>query len=224
MKQRRTAALFAAAALSLGLAACGGGGSGESSSSSTASTPPPTTTTADQPQSGGAGGLTPAGTKLPLGREATVAWVPYAEEDPTKAQQGLELKVVVESIEMKSIDDLASLELEPEEEEKTPYFVKYRLEALGGKEPPKEENPALAFDALDDRGQEQTSATIIGEFPDCEEAEMPQPFTSGDSYESCSIYLVHKGGAIAKIEWRGGPSEPNEITPYFDDPVVWEGG
>jgi hypothetical protein len=222
MKSRRIAALFAVAALSLGLAACGGGGSDESSSSP--STPPPPKTTADESTGNAGNGLTPPGTKLKLGQEATVAWVPFAEEDPTMAVDGLELKVAVESIEMKTLDDLQGLELEPDEEEETPYFVKFRLEALSGTEPPKDEDAAIAFDAIDERGQEQTSATILGEFPDCEETDMPQPFTNGASYESCSIYLVHKGGAIETIEWPDGPSEPNEITPYFDDPVVWEGG
>lgn len=223
MKSRRTAALFAAAALSLGLAACGGGGSGESSSSSTPTTPPSTTTAKESPKSGG-GSLTPAGTKLGLGQEATVAWVPFAEEDPSKAVKGLELKVAVESIEKKAIDDLKGLELEPDEEEETPYFVKLSLEALGSSEPPENEDPAIAFNAIDDRGQEQESVTVIGDFPDCEEAEMPRPFTNGASFESCSIYLVRGGGSIEKMAWPDGPSEPNQLTPYFDDPVVWEGG
>jgi hypothetical protein len=223
MKSSQIAALFAAAALSLGLAACGGGGSDESSSSNP-STPQPPKTTADESTGNAGKGLTPPGTNLGLGQEATVAWVPFAEEDPTMAVDGLELKVTVESIEMKTLDDLEGLELEPDEEEETPYFVKLRLEALGGTEPPKDESPAIAFDAIDDRGQEQTSATIFGEFPDCEETDMPRPFTNGASYESCSIYLVHKGGAIQKVKWADGPSEPNEITPYYDDPIVWEGG
>jgi hypothetical protein len=224
MKSRWIAALLSAAALSLALSACGGGGgSGESSSSSTSSTPPTKETSTEAP-SESSGALTPPGTTLPLGKEATVAWLPFGEQDPTKAQAGLELKASVLAIEKRSIGDLEGLELEPEEEEKTPYFVKVKLEALGSKEPPADEQPGLEFDAIDDRGQEQSSVTVLGEFPGCEENLPPKPFTSGAGYESCFIYLVRSGGSIDKVEWRSGPTEANAQTAYYEEPVVWEGG
>lgn len=206
------------------LAGCGGGGS-----SSAGSTTEPAggkqagapATTATEPASGG---LTPPGTKLALGEKATVAWVPFAEEDPTETQAGLKFEAVVESVEKKSTSDLAGLELEPDEEEDTPYFVTVKLTALGAAEPPAEEQPALTFTAIDDRGQEQEPTTVLGEFPNCEEELMPAHFSAGQSYTICSLYLIRPGGSIASVEWNAGPHEPNAVTPYFESPLVWEAG
>jgi hypothetical protein len=221
MKSSRTAALLAAASLILGLTACGGSGdSGEASSSSTSSTPP-AKTAPESPASSGK--LAPPGAEFALGEETTVAWVPLSEADATKAQQGFELKASATAIEKRSIGDLSDLGLEPDEEEETPYFVKVHLEALGSAEPPTGEQPALEFRGIDDRGQEQQSVSILGSFPDCEEEEMPQPFTDGASYDSCFVYLVRKGGSIDSVAWTSGPSGANEVTPYFDEPVLWKG-
>ncbi len=220
MKSRHTAALFAAAALTLGLAACGGSGDSSSSESSSATTP-----AAEAPKPV-AGNLTPPGAQLKVGQDATIAWVPFAEDDATGtgAKKGIELKASVVSIEKKTTDDLSGIELEPEEEEKTPYFVKVRIEALGDKEPPENEEPDIRFAAIDDRDQEAGSLTLLGgSFEDCENEVMPRPFTSGESFESCLIYLVHSGGSIEKVQWADGPAGAEEITPYFDEPIVWEG-
>lgn len=31
------------------------------------------------------------------------------------------------------------------------------------------------------------------------------------------------GGSIQKVEWNNGPAKANEVTPYFDKPIVWAG-
>jgi hypothetical protein len=223
MKSSRTAALIAAAlALVLGLAACGG--SDDSSSSDTSSETSTPTTAENTPDSsnGEGGALTPPGTALKVGAEATLAWVPFSEESATEPEKGIDLKVTVASIEKGSIDDFDNIELEPEEEESTPYYVKFRIEALGGTEPPPEEEPYIAFDAIDDRGQEQSNVTFIGDFETCENTDMPRPFTNGESFEGCLTYLVPGGGSIEKVEWGTGPTDGSDLTPYYDDPVVWE--
>ena len=222
MKSSRTATPIAAASLApaLGLAACGGSDSKDSSSTPT--TPATEKTTAESPDSP-SGGLTPPGTQLKLGEEATVGWVPFSEGDTTGAKQGIDVKVSVEEIETGSIEDFADVELEAEEENSTPYYVKLRIEAVSGTEPPPNEEPDIGFDAIDDRGQEQTSVTFLGEFERCNEEEMPRPFTDGASYEPCLTYLIPGGGSIEKVQWNDGPSEGTELTPYYDDPVVWTG-
>ncbi|HVO53663.1 MAG TPA: hypothetical protein VMT37_04545 [Solirubrobacterales bacterium] len=110
--------------------------------------------------------------------------------------------------------------MEPEEEEKTPFFVKVRLEALGGEEPSSEENPAYRLDAVDDRGQEQTSVTVLGDFPSCEEEQMPQGFVDGKDFETCFIYLVRAGGSIEEVKWESGPTKEG-LSEYFENPVTW---
>jgi hypothetical protein len=77
--------------------------------------------------------------------------------------------------------------------------------------------------ALDDRNQEQGSITFFGEFEKCNDNEPPKPFASGSSYESCLAYLVPGGGSIQKAEWDDGPAAAEEVTPYFEEPIVWSG-
>lgn len=221
MKSSRTALLAAALALVLGLAACGGSDEGSSDTSSETSTPTTAETTPDS--NGQSGALTPPGTQLKVGEEATLAWVPFSEESATEPEKGIEVGVTVEAIEKGSIDDFANIELEPEEEESTPYYVKFRIEALSGTEPPPDEEPYIAFDAIDDRGQEQSNVTFIGDFETCENTDMPRPFTKGESFEACLAYLVPGGGTIEKVEWGTGPTDGSDLTPYYDEPVVWEG-
>jgi hypothetical protein len=31
------------------------------------------------------------------------------------------------------------------------------------------------------------------------------------------------GGSILKIQWNNGPSAANQVSPYFDKPIVWAG-
>ncbi len=224
MKSRWTAALIAAASLVLvlGLTACGGSSS-DDSSSATSSTPTTDKTTAEEtPDGGESGSLTPPGTQLKPGEAATLAWVPFSEDDATGPEKGIDLKVWVEAIEKGSVDDLENVELPEDAKGSTPYYVKFRIEAASGTEPPPDEEPYIALDAIDDRGQEQSSVAFIGEFERCDNADMPRPFTNGASFEACLTYLVPGGGTIEKVQWDDGPSEGEDLTPYYDDPVVWE--
>jgi hypothetical protein len=222
MDHSRIAALAVAAALAIGLTACGGGGSDSgSSASSTPETTPPTNETAES--SGGSGALTPPGTKLKTGQEATVAWVPPSTYSATGGQEGLKLRVAVEAIEKGSIDDFENVELEPDQEDATPFYVKVKVEAIDEYKGESVDDPDVSFTAIDDRGQEQSSITFFGDFEACSDESVPKPFTPGDSFESCLAYLMPGGGAIKSVEWDSGPSEPNEVTPYFDEPIVWEG-
>jgi hypothetical protein len=130
MNQKRTTALFAALALalalSLGLSACGGS-SGDSSSTA-ASTP-----TAKEPTTKPAAssdGLTPPGTMLPVGKAATVGWVPPASFDPTVEEKGYKLELSVDAIEKGSIDDFANVELEADQKTSTPYYMHITIKAL----------------------------------------------------------------------------------------------
>jgi hypothetical protein len=49
----------------------------------------------------------------------------------------------------------------------------------------------------------------------------PKSFVSGKTYESCLAYLMPGGGSIQKVQWDSGPSAANELTPYFDRPLIW---
>ncbi len=53
---------------------------------------------------------------------------------------------------------------------------------------------------------------------------MPKQFANGKSYESCLAYLMPGGGSIQKVQWNDGPAKENQVTAYFEKPVVWAGG
>jgi hypothetical protein len=214
MRAGRMQVLAIGASLVMGLAACGDD-SDDDETTSGASTQEQKTTT---PAPSGKGGLTPPGTKLKTGQTATLGWQPptFATTSPGKA---IKLQVTVESLEKGTKDDLKGINLNADQRGATPYFLKVKLVNLGGTAPGTDD-PDLAFDAFDDRRQEQGSVTFIGDFPRCENNRPPKPFSRGKSYESCLTYLV-PGGSIEEIRWNDGPAKPNENTVYYDKPVVW---
>ncbi|HEX6666617.1 MAG TPA: hypothetical protein VF081_08495 [Solirubrobacterales bacterium] len=220
MNQRRIAALLAAAAFALFLTACGGGSDDGDSSSATSA--PAEETSGSEPTSSGAG-LTPPGTTLKLGTEATVSWVPPSKAT-LEATEGDELKVTVESIEEGSIEDFDGIGLEADDEDNIPYYVNFRLEAVGDVPGTSTSNdPDFEFTAFDADDEQQVPTAIIGEFEPCSDEPVPVPFKAGESYESCRIYLLPEGIAIESIKWDNGPNEADELSPYYEDPIVWEG-
>jgi hypothetical protein len=231
MKSRMITAGIAVAALAPALAACGGGSSGGGGSSRTTAPPPAQSASpqakASTPASSGAaatgaGGLTSPGTHLGVGQAATVGWVPQSTIGASGAQKTLKLQVTVESIEKGTMADFKNVQLNASERKSTPYYVKVRIKALGSTAPKGTDNdPAITFDAIDDRGQQQQSVTFFGTFERCNDTSMPQQFTNGKSYDSCLAYLMPGGGSIQKVQWADGPAKADDVTPYFDHPIVW---
>jgi hypothetical protein len=238
MKPRWATACMGAAGLALGLAACGGGSS-PSATSSSSSAPPasstsaapasssaaPASSSASSSSAGGSaasGGLTPPGTKLTVGQPATVTWLPPSEDNGTGAKHGIKLQVTVESIQKGTQADFANVQLNAKEKKDTPYYVNLQLKALTGKKPPtKDDDPGFAFNAIDDRGQEQGSITFFGDFPRCDEKSVPAGFVSGKTYTTCFAYLIPGGGSIQQVAWPDGPTPADGVSKYFDKPVVW---
>jgi hypothetical protein len=230
VKSRAGASLVVAAFIVLAstLGACGGGSgsssSAESTTGQTAKTGEAASAAGGPEGSASASGLTPPDTELEVGETATVSYVPFEEEGKGGAHQGLEAKVAVTEIEERTQGDLSGIELEPEEKEKTPFFVEATVEAVGAEEPPEGENPALRLSAVDDRGQEAPSLTILGEFPACEEVLPPEHFVAGESFKTCFIYLVREGGSVAEMQWGSGPTDKDGLSEYLEHPVTWNLG
>jgi hypothetical protein len=240
MKPGRIAAWAITAIAVPALAACGGSSSGGSSpggsssaggssagSGSPAASASAQSQAAGQPsgpgRAGAAGGLTPAGTHLAFGREATVGWVPPSTASGTGAHQGIRLRITVESIKKGTVADFRNVDLNASEQKSTPYYVQVRVTALGNTTPPANSDPAITLNAIDDRGQQQESITFLGTFSRCDDSTPPKPFVSGKSYQSCLAYLIPGGGSIQKVEWDDGPAAADQVTPYFDHPIVWGG-
>lgn len=227
MKSRGIAAWSGTAALALGLAACGGGSSGaigstDPGSSATAEGTAPTTAAKASTAAVTAGALTPPGKHLKVGQTATVGWVPssiYLKS--TGAKTALKLRMTVVSIEKGTIDDFKNIELKADEKKSTPYYVTVKITALGKKAPPTEDDPDTPIDAIDDRDQKQGNVIFFGNFARCDDASPPKPFVSGKSYRTCLTYLIAGGGSIEKVQWDDGPAKANDVTAYFEKPIVW---
>ncbi len=223
---RRTAPLALGGVALLAVAACGsGGGSKQSASAANASGQQAAAMAAASPAQAvkpKTGGLTPPGTDLRLGSSAAVAWVPPSGFTTAKAQAGIRLVVSVDSIEKGSIADFKNIQLDASQRASTPYYVKVHLRNVGSTGP-SSDNPGLAFQAIDDRGQQQQSVTFIGDFPRCGDSRPPKPFSNGKSYSTCLTYLLPGGGSINEVHWNDGPSRAGVVSSYFDKPVVWKG-
>jgi hypothetical protein len=231
MKSGRTAALVITAIALPALAACSGGSSSGNSPAAGATgggnqptaTSPASSAPASQSATAAAGanGLTPPGTHLGFGTAATVGWVPPTLDTGTGAHKGLKLQVTVESIQKGTIADFTNIDLNASEKKSTPYYVQVHLTALGSVAPPKDNDPALTFTAIDDRGQEQDNVTILGTFQRCDDPSPPTSFANGKSYQSCLVYLIPGGGSIKSVEWKDGPAPADDVSAYYDRPVVW---
>jgi hypothetical protein len=228
MKPGRIAAWAIAAVAVPGLAACSGTSSGSSpaspaSSSAAGTSSPAQSQASSQPpaQTAGSGSLTPPGAHLAFGGTATVGWVPPAQDTGTGAHHGIKLQVSVVSIQKGTLADFRNVELNANERTSTPYYVQLRVKALSSTPVPKDSDPAITFTAIDDRGQQQQSITFLGTFSRCDDPTPPKQFVSGKTYDSCLAYLIPGGGSIQKVQWDNGPAAANEVTPYFDRPIVW---
>jgi hypothetical protein len=157
---------------------------------------------------------------LAFGQAAIVGWIP-PETDGQGVQKGYKLRVAVESIVRGSIADFKNIQLDVGQRRSTPYYVTLRITSLGNTPPPRKDDPAISFDAIDDRGQQQTSVTFIGTFPRCNDNSVPGSFANGKSYTSCLTYLMPGGGSIQRMQWGDGPHGANQVTPYFDHPIIW---
>ena len=225
MKSGRTAALVITAIALPTLAACSGGSSsGNNPAAGTAgggnqptATSPASSARASQSATAaattGANGLTPPGTHLGFGKDAIVGWVPPAQDTGTGAHKGLKLQVTVESIQKGTLADFRNVDLDANERKSTPYYVEVRLTALGSTQPPKDNDPALTFTAIDDRGQAQDNVTFLGTFQRCDDPSPPTSFVNGKSYQSCLTYLIPGGGSITSVEWKDGPAPGTTCRP-----------
>ncbi len=222
MKPGSIAAASAGAVLALGLAACSSGGS----SSSTPNAAPPSTSPAAPsssapPAATGSDGLTAPGSHLGFGQVATVGWIPPTLALKPGTHKALTFKVTVQSIETGTIADFKNVDLNAKQKKETPYYVKVTVTAASNETWKGDDDPAISFRAIDDRGQEQGSLTFFGDFPRCNEVNAPKPFTSGKSYQSCFAYLLPSGASIKNVQWNDGPTPANGVSVYFDKPIVW---
>lgn len=214
-------AVAGAIAIALAIAGCGSSSSTPSSSAAAASSTPTATSGAtSSPASTGASttpsaGTTAPGTTLALGAPATVDYKPGIKSNsPT-----YNLRVSVSSITKAPASDLNGVELEKEQQGKTPFYVKLSVTNLGeGNASAEDGVPTAGLQAIDDRDQPGQELTLLGTFRPCESGTQPKQFTRGVTYATCQVYLVGGGGSIVKDEWTGSGDA------YSEKPIVWKAG
>lgn len=136
-------------------------------------------------------------------------------------QQGLKLRVAVESIQKGTIADFKNVKLNGVQRRSTPYYVTVRITALGKLRRPATRTRPSRSTRSTTVGQQQTSVTFLGTFPRCNDNSVPASFANGRSYTSCLTYLMPGGSSILRMQWGDGPHAANQVTPYFDHPIVW---
>jgi len=112
------------------------------------------------------------------------------------------------------------VELEKAQQGQTPYYVTLKIRNEGsGNASAEEGDPAAAFQATDDRGEEGQELSVIGNFRPCESGTQPKQFTKGVTYQTCVIYMVGGGGSIVSEKWTGSGGDA-----YSENPIVWKAG
>jgi hypothetical protein len=220
MKSRISVALLAGVVLVLALALSACGGSSDSPSSETAPASTEESSSGSTTAEAGDGELTPPGTELSVGETATVAWNPTSELEPNKANPGTKLEATVESIEEAPASDFSKEELE-EDGKSTPYYVNFKFKAIDAVKKGTLDNPAADFVGITTEGSSLSAINFASAFEPCEEVQLPQPFESGDEFETCFAYFVLGGGKIKGMQWGDGPQDANGTSEYFVEPVIW---
>ena len=232
MHRSRPAVLIISGSLALGIAACGSSGSSNDASTGASQTPAtsqPMKSSSSQSSDPAAKpvssskGLTPPGAHVAFGKPIEVGWVPPSKFNASGPRKAVPLQVTVDGIEKGSMSDLKNIKIEGAGPNATPYYIKVHVTNLGSTVTGTD-NPAIAFRAIDDRGQQQSSVTFLGTFQRCDDVLPPKPFSHDKSFDSCLTYLVPGGGSIQEVHWNDGPAPASGVSPYFEKPIVWKGG
>lgn len=95
-------------------------------------------------------------------------------------------------------EDLANFRLDADEKKMTPWYITETLVNKGKDVKPDDPVPVL-LKPEDDKGLEAKKIGLIGDFPQCELVNVPDPFPAGATNTSCQVYLVPEGSTLAKV-------------------------
>jgi hypothetical protein len=97
-------------------------------------------------------------------------------------------------------DDLKDFRLEKDEKDMHVWYVHEKVANEGDKDLDMTKDAwTFVVDVLDDGGLEAKKIALLGDFPKCDLVNAPDPFKAGDSYESCSVYLVPKDATLDEL-------------------------
>ena len=195
------AALFAAVLLLAGCSDSGGGessGDDDSSSGETDAGVEPYLPVPDGVE------LTTQGTELGLGEDATVAYEP-------RQGQVAALDITVERLDKASFKLFQGWKLSKDTKSTQPYFVHAKIQNVGETDLGDRRPPLYAVDG---ENKLIESSTFASAFTPCPSSSFPKKFKTGDSVDSCLVFLVPDQGDLEAVSFR-----PTEEF----DPITWVG-
>lgn len=149
--------------------------------------------------------LTPQGSLLEVGEEATVAYKPRQGQ---VGVLGLTVQRLRETTFEKSFE---GWQLDARTRRSTPYFVDVKVTNegranLGGR--------AVPLYLLDDANTLIEASTFAGDFKPCASDPLPQQFRRGDTTRGCLVFLAPQGQELAGVSFR-----PNQDF----EAITWAG-
>lgn|GEM_PF-1978024 len=148
-----------------------------------------------------------------LGESAVVGYNERTESGARGVSTSVEITVL--DVRTGSHDDLteAGFEVDPEDRNTTPYYVDARYENTGDE--PVTRNLDVSLEDSDGNLIGTTLVFDYGDqgFPPCERV-TEGDFAPGDSYESCTLFLVPEGVEVASVTFlsdKGADAEPEFV-------------
>jgi len=98
-----------------------------------------------------------------------------------------------------STQDLAGVDLDPEQRESTPYYLHISVENTG--DDPAAGRPHSNLVVLGDDGEQlERLILVLGQLPACEQTSPDGPLEPGDAYETCTVFLAQPGVTPATVQ------------------------
>jgi hypothetical protein len=142
-----------------------------------------------------AGGTTPVGAVLKIGKPAVIAYSNLSAPKVKGTVQVTPLAIV-----KGSIKDFANIKLTAAQKAATPYYLKISTKNVGKTDLSKTD-PGRYLSGVDDRGQSQSPIIFFGDFDKCPDPVSATHLKPGQSYTECEAFLMAKGGSIVGAVW-----------------------
>jgi hypothetical protein len=198
-KTLRTAAALSLAAC-LALTSCGGDNKDDAKDGETGTPTPSLTVTLPAGAT-----LTAPGSELSFGETATVHYSP-------SQSLGSTLKLTVKDATLGRLSDLKGFNLDTDYKRNANYyFVNVDVENLGDGDLGGRDVP---LNGVNDKDTLLPPVVFQSAFEKCPSKRMPKPFTTGDKFSTCLVFLSPDKGPLTAVSYR-----PTET----DEPILWTG-